>query len=281
MIIDCLKIAKNIKNNLIVRINKFKEKYKLSPKIAFLITNNNDSGKKFLERKIKIAKELGIAVEVYDQIKIEKDLFNIIKKLNNDNSVHGIVVQLPIFKGANIKTVFSSINPRKDVDGLNPLSIGNLILEPSNTLNIPCTVKSIISILDSLQLNYEGKNALIINRSHIVGKPLIHNLLEKNMTVTISHSYTNNLDQFIKNADLIISGCNVANIVNISNVKKESILINVGATYFDNKIVGDIDFDNLKDYVSYITPIIGGVGPLTVLNVFDNLMNLIESNYFG
>lgn len=281
MVIDCSKIASNLKNKVLTRIKNLKEKSNIIPTIAFVVTSNNISGLKFLNKKIEMAYELGVKVKLYKDIQNEKELFKIIEQLNNDNNIHGIVVQLPIFASSCKKTVFSMINSHKDIDGLNPKSIGNHILDVNQNINTPCTIKSVINILDDLKIDYAGKHAVIINRSHIVGKPLVHDLLNKNMTVTICHSHTKNIDSVLKNADLIVSGCNVPNIVNKSNVKRSSILINIGTNYIDNKIVGDIDFNNLKDYVDYITPIIGGVGPLTVLNVFDNLINLIERYLFA
>ena len=197
---------------------------------------------------------------------------NKIEEINERNDIKGIFVEMPLPKQINPLNVFSKIAPNKDIEGLNPLNLGKILY--SNEFIVPSTAKAVIELLDYYEIPIEGRNVVIIGRSIIVGKPLSLSLLNRNATITICHSKTKNLKEITKNAEILICAIGKANYIDRSFVKENSIVIDIGTNYVNNKLVGDVHFEDVKDVVSAITPVPGGIGPITTAITIENCMKL-------
>jgi len=274
MLIDGKKVADEI-------LQKLKEEVSLldkKPGLAVILANENPSSKIYVASKEKRALELGYKSSMYkfDKNIRQGDLIELIHDLNTNPDIHGILVQLPLFKHLNADGLIEIIDPKKDVDGFHPINIGKLYagLKPHA---ICCTPLGIIKLLDYYKIKIEGKNALVIGRSNIVGKPTAQLLLQKNATVTIAHSKTSNLKAIAKQADIIVSATGQANMVTSDMVKKGAVVIDVGIIKYDGKhLCGEVDFDKIKDIASAITPVPGGVGPMTIAMLMQNTYNLFK-----
>lgn len=271
----------DIKNIVLKKEKEIEEKIKLnklSPKLAVILANDNDSSKSYILSKRKKAQSLGILQDeyIYDKDVTEEDLINKIKELNNDNTVDGILVQLPLYKHINENRVLDMVDKNKDVDGFTSYNLGCLI--NSNEHILPCTPKGILYILDSINENVEGKNIVILGRSKIVGRPLAEILISRGATVTVCNSKTNDITEFTKNADILIVAIGKAKYVTADMIKKDSIIIDVGINVEGGKIVGDVDTNNIINLVKYVTPVPGGVGLTTVISLMDNLVELSIRN---
>ncbi|EGZ31319.1 bifunctional 5,10-methylenetetrahydrofolate dehydrogenase/5,10-methenyltetrahydrofolate cyclohydrolase [Malacoplasma iowae] len=277
MVIDCIKISSEIEEQLKNEIIYLKENKKIKPKLVIIRANDDLASEKYINNKVKKGKEIGVdvIVEKFDK-KNNKDFIEIIKKYNNDKNTHGILVQLPIYKELDVNNIYKYISSSKDVDGLCFDTVGSFWLNSKNSIVAPCTARGVINVIDSVNYDLTGKNVVIINRSNIVGKPLINLLLSKNATVTICHSKTEKLSKITKKADVIITAVGKRNFINKSMVSKKAFVIDVGINVENKKVYGDANFDQLKNYVSYITPVPNGIGKLTVINVFKNLIDLIK-----
>ncbi len=273
ILLEGKKIAEKIRNELKMEIDKIQKK----PYLAVIIVGENISSKVYVNMKEKACKEVGIISKRYNLNKElkEEQLIRLIDDLNNDKDVNGILVQLPLPKHINEERILAAIDPEKDVDGFNPLNIGKLFLGNYNFA--PCTPKGIIKLLEEYNISISGKDVVIVGRSNIVGKPLIFLLLEKDATVTICHSKTKDLREKTIRADILIVAVGKPKLITKDMVKENSIVIDVGINRIDDsanqkvyKLCGDVDFDEVKGKVSYITPVPGGVGPLTVAMLLQN-----------
>lgn len=244
------------------------------PKLALILANNEDSSRSYIKSKRKLCEELGVKEEeyVFESTVTTKDIITLINNLNNDDSVTGILVQLPLFDSLDEKLILNSIDPQKDVDGFHPLNLGKLLVGEDTI--IPCTPKGIIGIIDELGIDLQGKEAVVVGRSKIVGKPIAQLLLSKGATVTICHSKTKDLSMHTKMADLLVVATGVPNLVTADMVKEDSIVIDVGINRVDGKIVGDVDTINVSKKCKYITPVPGGIGLTTVLSLLENLVQM-------
>lgn len=259
-ILDGKKLSLILQEDLKEKIDKLSN----SPNLTVIIVGEDKASKIYVNNKEKIAKNVGINTNT---INLEykattNELLSIIERLNKDESVNGILVQLPLPKHIDENLVLEKISPLKDVDGFHPQNLGKLIT--NDALMIPCTPLGIIKLLDFYNIDLEGKNVVILGRSNIVGKPMLHLLLQKNATVTITHSYTKNLKDITKKADILIVAIGKSNFITKEYIKDNAIIVDVGINRVDNKIMGDVDFNSVKDKVSFITPVPGGVGPLTI-----------------
>lgn len=271
----------DIKNIVLKKEKEIEEKIKLnklSPKLAVILANDNDSSRSYILSKRKKSESLGILQDeyIYDKDVTEEDLINKIKELNNDNTVDGILVQLPLYKHINENRVLDMVDKNKDVDGFTSYNLGSLINTRENI--IPCTPKGILYILDSINESVEGKNIVILGRSKIVGRPLAEILISRGATVTVCNSKTNDITEFTKNADILIVAIGKAKYVTADMIKKDSIIIDVGINVEGGKIVGDVDTNNIINLVKYVTPVPGGVGLTTVISLMDNLVELSIRN---
>ena len=243
----------------------------LAIKLAIILVGNNEASKIYIRNKEKACKNVGIEVEKYllDENTSEKYLIDLINKLNDDASVTGIILQSPVPTHIDFDKCSGLIKASKDVDGFTEENIYNLYL--GNDTIMPCTVKGIIKLLEYYDIPLEGANVVIVGRGNIVGHPLSLALINKNATVTVAHSKTKDLSNVTKNADILISATGVAHLITASMVKPGAVVVDVGVSRIDGHIVGDVDFDNVKDVASWITPNPGGVGPMTVAMIIDNL----------
>lgn len=271
-IIDGKALAAEIRKNLKKENDELKNK-NIIAKLAVILVGEDSASKVYVRNKSKACNEVGIE---YEEILLKEsttieELLNIIQKLNKRKDIHGILLQSPIPKGLNIQQAFNTIAPQKDVDGFNPINVGKLVTKQDSF--VPCTPYGIIKMLEYYDIPIEGKNAVIIGRSNIVGKPLAQCLLNKNATVTVCHSKTQNITEITKKADILISAVGKEKMVTENMVKKGAVVIDVGMNRNkEGKVVGDVDFNNVEPKTSFITPVPGGVGPMTIAMLMNNVI---------
>ena len=278
-ILDGKKIAQNLKDQLKIEIENIKIKYNRVPGLAVIQVGNVAASSVYVKAKTKAAKEVGINVIDHhlEESTNQNDLINLINQLNNNDDVNGILVQLPLPKTINEEVVLNSIVPNKDADGFHPLNVGKLSISQKNDENLmmPCTPYGCLLLLRELKINLVGKNAVVIGRSNIVGKPMAQLLLKESCTVTIVHSKTVNIESICKNADILIAAIGKPEFVNTNWVKDGAIVIDVGINRIKiddekSKLVGDVLFSKIKNIVGAITPVPGGVGPMTIACLLRN-----------
>lgn len=262
------KIKDEIKNEVI----KLKQKG-ITPTLAVILVGDDPASQTYVASKQKacLACQMGSVMHKLSANTTEQELISLIDVLNADDSIDGILVQLPLPKHINTNEILRKIDPKKDVDGFCAQNIGALVSGLDGF--VPCTPLGIMELLKQYNINPQGLNALVIGRSNIVGKPMAALLLNAGATVTIAHSKTKNLAQFSKNADLIIAAIGKANFIKPEMIKEGAIIIDVGINRLENgKLVGDCDFENLKDKCDFITPVPGGVGPMTIAMLLSNTL---------
>ncbi len=231
----------------------------------------------YVRNKSKACNEIGIEFEEYlkDANTTQEELISLIKELNERKDINGILLQSPIPKGLDIREAFNTIDYRKDVDGFNPINVGKLSIGEDSFVS--CTPYGVVKMLEKYNIEVEGKRAVIIGRSNIVGKPLIQCLLNKNATVTVCHSRTKNIKEITKQADIIVAALGKAKFVTEDMVKDGAVVIDVGINRNEEgKLVGDVDFENVSKKASYITPVPGGVGPMTIAMLMNNVVKAAE-----
>lgn len=273
-IIDGKKIAENILNN----IKKEVENYDIKPTLAVIIVGNDPASKVYVKNKIKKSEFLGFnsILKELPENTTKKELLDVIKNLNNDKNVDSILLQLPLPKALDEKDFLDEISPIKDVDGFTTYNSGKLF-KGEKPYAIACTPKGIIKLLESTGINIEGKSAVVVGRSNIVGKPIAALLLQKNATVIQAHSKTKNLPEILNMADIIISATGKEEFIKGDMVKEGAVIIDVGITRNKNgKLTGDVDFESVSQKASYITPVPGGVGPMTIATLMENTLELYK-----
>ncbi len=278
-ILNGKKIAQKLKDSLKIEIESIKSKFNRVPGLAVVQVGNVAASNVYVKAKTIAAKEVGINVFDHHVEKTinQNDLINLIDQLNIKEDVDGILVQLPLPKTINEEAVLNSIIPEKDADGFHPLNVGKLSISPKNdeSLMIPCTPYGCLLLLRELDINLTGKNAVVIGRSNIVGKPMAQLLLKESCTVTTVHSKTVDIESICKNADILIAAIGKPEFVNEDWVKKGAIVIDVGINRVKindekSKLVGDVLFNHVKHMVSAISPVPGGVGPMTIACLLRN-----------
>lgn len=272
-IIDGKLIANRIKKQLVSKIKNLNKNYGLVPNLKIILIGNNPVSKIYVTNKLKQAKEMSIDAELIalsDNIQLE-ELTAIIEKLNNSQNVSGIIIQLPLPSHIPINSVILAISPNKDVDGFHPINVGKLSLGTWEDILIPCTPLACINILKNSGEILEGKHAVIIGRSNIVGKPLANLLIKNNLTVTICHSFTNDISKITHEADIVICATGKPLFFDSKYFNKNSFVIDVGISRGKNgKILGDVNFIEVSKHVRKITPVPGGVGPNTIISLMEN-----------
>ncbi|MGR3859207.1 bifunctional methylenetetrahydrofolate dehydrogenase/methenyltetrahydrofolate cyclohydrolase FolD [Staphylococcus epidermidis] len=271
-ILDGKQIAKEYRQRLKNQVNELKE-HGFTPKLSVILVGNDGASQSYVKSKKKAAEKIGMISEIIhlDESTSEEVVLSELNRLNNDDTVSGILVQVPLPKQVSEQKVLEAINPEKDVDGFHPINIGKLYIDEQTF--VPCTPLGIMEILKHADINLEGKNAVAIGRSHIVGQPVSKLLLQANATVTILHSRTKNMNAHLKQADVIVSAVGQPGLVTKENVKKGAVIIDVGNTPDENgKLKGDVAYDEVKEIASAITPVPGGVGPLTITMVLNNTL---------
>jgi len=266
-------LAAEILNGIKTKVEKLKDK----PHIAIILVGEDKASEIFIGLKEKACKDLGIMSTVFrfKDNEVENAVSGVIQKLNEDGTVHGILIQLPLPDQIDEINLLGEVSPEKDVDGLNPKNIGNLLLggEPL----VPCTVGAIMEILADANIALEGKNVVIISRSNLIGKPLAMMLVKNSATVTICHSKTKNLADHTRAADIVITAAGVPNLITAEMIKPNAVVIDAGCAKKDGRMLGDVDFETVSKKVSAITPVPGGIGPLTVAMTMKNLIKCYES----
>ena len=269
--IDGKIIAQTVKDRVKKAASELK-KEGINPCLATVLIGNNPASATYVKNKHKACEEVGIITKDHklDESVTQQELNNIIDELNADVSVHGILVQLPLPKHLNEFAVTSRISPIKDVDGLTPHNAG--LLSVKKAVLVACTPSGVMEMFDYHNINLEGKNIVLINRSNLVGKPLYHLLLEKNATVITCHSRTKDIEKFCQSADIIITavGDRTKFILTPEMIKEGSIVIDVAISRFEGKLVGDCDYEKIIEKASFVTPVPGGVGPMTVAMLLKN-----------
>lgn len=272
IIIDGKELAKKIRSNLKIECQELIKKG-IQPKLAVIMVGDDSASKVYVRNKSRACKEVGVEYEEYllGSDTTQKELIDLIHKLNEDKKVNGILLQSPIPSHLDINEAFREISYKKDVDGFNPINVGKLLLNQDTFIS--CTPYGIMKMFEEYNIDLEGKNVVIIGRSNIVGKPLMACCLNNHATVTICHSRTKELAEKTKNADILIAAIGKAKFVKADMVKEGAVVIDVGINRDENqKLTGDVDFENVKEKASYITPVPGGVGPMTIAMLMNNVI---------
>ena len=276
MIIDGKKVAAELREELKKKVTELKSTYNAVPGLTVILVGEDPPSKIYVRNKEKSANEVGINSEVikYPENVEEKVLLNKIIELNNNNNVSGILVQLPLPKHIDKRKVIETMNPKKDVDGFHPMNVGNL--SSGYDSSIPCTPLGCYLLIKKIEKNLNGKHAVIIGRSNLNGKPMTQLLLKENCTVTITHSKTKDLRAECSRADIIIAAVGRPKLVKGDWVKKGAIVIDVGINKTDSGLVGDVDFDEVSKVAKAITPVPGGVGPMTIACLLNNTVECFK-----
>ena len=271
-ILDGKHIAKDYRQGLQDQVQTLKGKgYR--PKLSGILVGNDGASQRYVNSKKKAAEKIGMISEIIHLAEdtSEEDVLKELDRLNNDDSVSGILVQVPLPKQVSEQKILEAINPEKDVDGFHPSNICKLYIDEQTF--VPCTPLGIMEILKHADIDLEGKNAVVIGRSHIVGQPVSKLLLQANATVTILHSRTKDMHSHLKHADVIVSAVGKPGLVTKDDVKEGAVIVDVGNTPDENgKLKGDVEFEEVKEIAGAITPVPGGVGPLTITMVLNNTL---------
>lgn len=264
-LLDGKKLATTMQAKMKVEVQKIKENDGTVPGLVVILVGEDAASKIYVRNKETAAGKMGIYSKVDRRAAdiTEKELLALIETYNQDPRFHGILVQLPLPAHIDEEKVIMAIDPKKDVDGFHPLNIGRLFA--GDPLMVPCTPYGIMKLLAAYDISIAGKNAVVIGRSNIVGKPMAHLLLQENATVTITHSKTKNLPEIARQADILVAAVGVGHLVDESYVKKGAVVVDVGMNRdANNKLIGDVDFAAVEPIADFITPVPGGVGPMTI-----------------
>ena len=257
-------------------VKKYIDTEGIIPCLSSILIGNDGGSIFYVNFQRKICDSMGIRYNLirFDEDAKEKEVIDAIQSLNMDNNIHGIILQVPLPKHLDEKRIISYIDPRKDVDSLTDSNVGRLF--KGERCFEPCTPKAVIEIIKNAGINIEGKRAVVVGRSNIVGKPLAIMLLKNNATVTVCHSKTKNLRDVTKEADILISCVGIPNMIKKYHIKEGAVVIDVGTSNVNGKMKGDVDFEEVKNKASYITPVPGGVGSVTTMMLLQNTMKALE-----
>ena len=278
VLIDGKKVSAEIRNRLAEQTKILKEKTGKEPGLATVLVGDDPASAVYVRNKNKTCRELGFQ-SFENQLSsdtTEEQLLNLIDDLNSNPNVHGILVQLPLPDQIDSEKILQAIDPKKDVDGFHPVNVGKLVV--GNALLTPCTPTGIIELLDNYGIEISGKHAVIIGRSNIVGKPVSMLLLQRNATITICHSRTKNLEEVTRRGDILIAAVGRPHFVTENMVSKSAVVIDVGINRVDGKLTGDVEFEPVSKKASYITPVPGGVGPMTIALLMENTLKAFKDS---
>ena len=275
-IIDGKKTAADLRSNLKNEVDNLKKKFNRVPGLTVILIGEYTPSKIYVRNKEKSAVEIGLKSEIikYPDTVDEKTVLEKISELNNDENVSGILVQLPLPKHINNKKIIDAIDPNKDVDGFHPNNVGNL--SSGYESSVPCTPLGCHLLIKKIEPNLNGKKAVVLGRSNLNGKPMTQLLLKENCTVTIAHSKTKNLKEECLKADILVVAVGIPKLVKGDWIKKGSIVIDVGINKTEEGIVGDVDFDEVSKFAKAITPVPGGVGPMTIVCLLKNTIECFK-----
>jgi methylenetetrahydrofolate dehydrogenase (NADP+) / methenyltetrahydrofolate cyclohydrolase len=271
-IVNGKEIAKEIREKISEEIVQLKTKYNSNPVITTIIVGNDSSSKLYLKLRDNACNEVGIISKhvEFDVTVSERKILQTIQKLNADDSVHGILVQYPVPKHLSQEKLMRAIDERKDVEGFNPINLGRILI--GDEYLVPCTPLSVLTILEHEHVALKGKDIVIINHSNVVGKPLTALLLNRNATVAICNVFTKNLKQYTSKADILITGAGVPKLITTDYVKDNAIVLDVGIVETKDGVCGDVDFESVKEKAAVLTPVPGGIGPVTIACALKNMV---------
>lgn len=270
------KLAKKMQTVMETRVSQLKEKG-LTPGLTVVLVGDDPASQTYVRNKERQATKVGIKSEVIrlDASITEEELLQVVYQLNEDKTVHGILVQLPLPRHINEQRVLRAIDYEKDVDGFHPMNMGNFLL--GNEGALPCTPLGIMTLLKEYEIEIEGKNALVIGRSNIVGKPMALMLMKDHATITIAHSRTKNLKELTKQADIVVAAIGRGHFITGDFLKPGAVVVDVGMNRDENgKLIGDVDTESAMGIASYITPVPGGVGPMTITMLLEQTIRKVE-----
>ena len=272
MVINGKEIAKEIRKKISEEIVLLKKRYNITPVIATVIVGNDLSSKLYLKLRDIACSEVGVISKHFNfnANVSEQEILQTIEELNNDSSVHGILIQYPVPNQLSQEKLMQIIGTRKDVEGLNPINLGRTFI--GDEYLIPCTPLSVLTILEHEHIALRGKDIVIINHSNVVGKPLAAILLNRNATVAICHVFTKNLKQYTSKADIIITGAGISKLITTDHIKENAIVLDVGIVQTKDGVCGDVDFSAVKEKASIISPVPGGIGPVTIACSLKNMV---------
>ena len=270
VILNGKELANDYKEKIIKIVNEAKAKGMSVPCLAAVLVGNDGGSEFYVRNQMRICEKLGVKYKLasFNESVTEEELITAVKELNDDKEVNGIILQVPLPKHIDSRNVIEMISPDKDVDGLTDLNSARLY--KGEKCFLPCTSRAVVELIKKTDIKIEGKHAVVVGRSNIIGKPVALLLLNNNATVTICHSKTTNLKEVCRNADILISCVGKPGIITKDYIKKGAVVIDVGTTKVKGKIKGDVDFDEVKEIASYITPVPGGVGSVTTTMLIMN-----------
>ena len=273
-LLDGKKTATLVRDKIASEVERLKGEGRGVPGLAVVIVGENPASRVYVGQKEKACKAVGFDSILHrlPEETTQEELLSLVEEMNNDPSIDGILVQLPLPRHINSDSIIAAIRPEKDVDGFHPINMGKLVTGLKGTE--PCTPKGIMYLLNEYGIELEGKRAVVLGRSNIVGKPIAHMLMGKNATVTVCHSRTKDMASYTKEADIIVAAIGKAKFLTADMVKEGAVIVDVGINRLEEGLVGDVDFDALKEKASYITPVPGGIGPMTIAML---LLNTLEA----
>jgi methylenetetrahydrofolate dehydrogenase (NADP+)/methenyltetrahydrofolate cyclohydrolase len=271
-IINGREIAKEIRKKITEDVQQLKKKYQNEILVVTIVIGENPSSEMYLKLRAAACDEVGIRSKLlrFNANVSETTILQTVQKLNNDPSVHGIFIQYPVPPHLSSITLMKTITPKKDVEGFNPENLGRTLI--GDEALVPCTPLSVLTILEHEQVPFKGKDVVIVNHSNVVGKPLATLLLNRNATVSIAHVFTKNLKMYTSKADILITGAGVPNLITKDHIKEKAVVIDVGIIETIDGVRGDVDFESVKEKASLLTPVPGGVGPVTIACALSNMV---------
>jgi len=276
-ILNGKEIAKEIRSKIKGDVQALKKKYQRDPVITTIVIGDNPSSELYLKLRTNACNEVGITSKLvrFDANVSEETILQCIQDLNNDSSVHGVFIQYPVPSHVSPMRLMRSVLATKDVEGFNPENLGRTLIGDESL--VPCTPLSILTILDHEKIQLQGKDVVIVNHSNIVGKPLAALLLNRNATVAITHVFTKNLRMYTSKADILITGAGVLNLITKEDIKDQAIVMDVGIIETKDGVHGDVDFESVKEKAALLTPVPGGVGPVTIACALTNMLKTYQN----
>ena len=278
-VIDGKEIAQEIEEKVKQEVMELKEKYGVTPGLATILVGDHPPSKLYIKLKHWACKRTGIKSENYKfpAETNEEEIIELLNELNSKDDVHGILVQFPLPKHINEKRIMQCIIPEKDVDGFNPVNFGNLFIGNESAGFVPCTPKGIIYALEKYNVELPGKSVVVVGHSNIVGKPIAMMLLNRNATVNVCHVYTEDLKKYTSNANILIVATGIKGLIGKDMVKQDAVIFDVGITWIDGKVYGDVKFEEVLPKVSLISPVPGGVGPITIAVLLEHTIKATKN----
>ncbi|MFP4654162.1 MAG: tetrahydrofolate dehydrogenase/cyclohydrolase catalytic domain-containing protein [Methanohalobium sp.] len=276
-IIDGRALAKKIESEVHSKVQMLKDQHNITPGLSTIVVGDDPASKMYVKLKHKACDRVGIIAEDHflSEDTTQEEVIELIQNLNKRDDVHGILVQLPLPEHINEQKVMMEIDPSKDADGFHPLNMGKLLI--GNEELVPCTPRGIMTALEEYNVDIQGKDVVVVGHSNVVGKPMATMFLNRNATVSVSHVYTQNLNRYTINADILIVATGVKHLIKPDMVKEGVVIVDAGISKEEDKVYGDVDFDNVIKKASLITPVPGGVGPMTIATLMQHVLKVAQN----